>query len=108
MTIYALHEMLCRSRVVTAQHTLTWKLLASSTHNAPVEAANELLVRSIAQQIARDVAERGTWRREKLPEGEHYRLLGYWQSYDEMMALLEEAYTLGRKYEHESPIPNNE
>lgn len=92
---YRLREMLSHVKGIGCDHTLSYAAIMSIRFN-PEEEVKRLMADRVAHDIARQIYGKGEWRHERGPEGEMFRVRGYWLTYDALYDLLEQAYSLGR------------
>lgn len=52
---------------------------------------------AMAHHIAGDLMRGGHWQHTSLPEGEEFRVQGYWLTFEQLYRLLDEAHSLGRQ-----------
>lgn len=90
-----LRDMLSRVKYITCSHTVSYETIARM-HSDPLREIQHRVADMIAHSIAEEILGKGDWLQTTEPEGERFRVRGYWLTYEEMFSLLDRAYQLGR------------
>lgn len=96
MMNYKLREMLSRVKYISCNQVISYRRIVQSFAHNPEQMAKRSMADQVAHEIADQLLRGGEWQRTAVPEGEEFRVRGYWLTYEQLYLLLEDAYSLGR------------
>ncbi len=104
MNNYRLREMLSRVQYIQCTDVVSYEVIMRSFNYEPERRIKQHMADKVAHEIAGKLLRGGEWQHTSVPQGEEFRVRGYWLTYEQMYRLLEEAYSLGRTEPVATPV----
>lgn len=98
MNNYKLRALISKVNGIGHKHVISVTEIAQARWGDDVERlVKQRAADAMAHHIAGDLMRGGHWQHTSLPEGEEFRVQGYWLTFEQIYRLLDEAHSLGRQ-----------